>query len=83
MRHALDPAPRRSIKVSVEHAPGRTELELEPSAFAHLERGIAKVGDELSYAEAEDPAPDLRQGRGGRLGYGLLGRCRAAGDEQG
>ena len=78
------PAARRSVEVSVEHAAARAELELQARAFAHLERGIAEMAEQLGRGEAEKPGHHARRaGGGGRLGDRLLGRGRTTGDEQG
>ncbi len=57
---------------------------LRPRSFAHLERGIAEMTDELGRGGAEEAGRDSRRpGGDGRLGHGLLGRGRTTGDEQG
>jgi len=84
VRHPLDPAARRHVEISVEHAALRAELELEPGPFAHLQRGIAEMPHKVGGGGADQAGRNPRRvGGGHRLGSGLLGRSRASGDEQG
>ena len=76
----------RGVEIGIEHAPGRAKLELEAGPFAHLQRRVAKMPDDLLRREAEQaPRRRLgrRHGRRRRLHRGLLRSRGAAGEEQG
>src|SRR5438270_1761489 len=77
------PTAARRIKIGIEHAALRAELQLEAAALTDLKLGIAEMTDELLRGQPEQ-AP--RFGLGGRyrhrlgLSDRLLRGCGAAGE---